>query len=185
MNNSSNRDRCSFNFLSTVFLIGLVSVHAHWQLRSSDALLERPSPRAFTTAGSGDMALVSNVNLHFRDADFTIGGDAYDIASGDFNGDGLPDVVTANTQGVSSVSVLLNNGDGTFQAHVDYQVPGGLQAVAVGDFNGDGKLDVAVATTDRNVGILLGNGNGTFQAAVISPAGGSGYFTHSLAAGDF
>jgi len=109
------------------------------------------------------------------------GGDAWSIAVVDVNGDGKPDLVVANvcsqtscsTHGV--VTVLLGNGNGTFQTAATYD-SGGFQAfsVAVADVNGDGKLDVAVVNVaSDNVGMLLGNGNGTFQSAVTYAPGGT------------
>jgi len=66
--------------------------------------------------------------------------------------------------GTNNISVLLGNGDGTFQAARTFPVGNRLEFVAVGDFNGDGKLDVAVASYNTNtVGVLLGNGDGTFR----------------------
>ena len=64
------------------------------------------------------------------------------------------------------VSVLLGNGNGTFQAAVNYAAGNEPDSVAVGDFNGDGKADLAVANrrTAMRVSVLLGNGNGTFQS---------------------
>ena len=65
----------------------------------------------------------------------------------------------------NTVSVLLGNGDGTFQAHVDYPTGQAPTSVTIGDFNGDGKLDLAVINQDDNtVSILLGNGDGTFES---------------------
>ena len=66
------------------------------------------------------------------------------VAVGDFNGDGKLDLVTANA-GADDVSVLLGNGNGTFQAPTNIGIGSNPQSVAVGDFNGDGKLDLAVA----------------------------------------
>ena len=89
-------------------------------------------------------------------------------ASGDMNGDGRVDVVTANgiATGSHGVSVLLSNGDGTFQAARNFVTNTDPAAVAIGDFNGDGKLDVAAMDrTGNTLSILLGNGDGTLQPA--------------------
>jgi Bacterial Ig-like domain (group 3)/FG-GAP-like repeat len=97
---------------------------------------------------------------------YSAGPGAFGVAVGDFNGDGIPDLVTANLEG-NNVSVLLGRGDGSFGAQV--QFPAGVDPiyVTVGDFNGDGVLDLAVANNgDNTVSVLLGNGDGTFQAQV-------------------
>jgi hypothetical protein len=91
---------------------------------------------------------------------------------GDFNGDGKLDLAAAD--GPAQTSVLLGNGDGTFQSHVDYAT-GYASLVATGDFNGDGYLDLAVVGDPQsNLSILLGNGDGTFH---LQPqyAVGTGY----------
>src|SRR5262245_28650548 len=88
----------------------------------------------------------------------------FSVAVGDFNGDKVEDLVVAN-YGSDNVSVLLGNGDGTFQAARNFGVGSDPHSVAVGDFNGDGKPDVAVANQNSdNVSVLLGNGDGSFQA---------------------
>ena len=88
-----------------------------------------------------------------------------EVAVGDFNGDGKPDLVTANP-GSNNVSVLLGNGGGAFGAAMNFSVGRYPFSVAVGDFNGDGKLDLVTANANgNNVSVLLGNGNGTFGAA--------------------
>jgi uncharacterized protein (TIGR03437 family) len=102
---------------------------------------------------------------------YTVGQFAYAMISGDFNGDGKVDLVTANADS-QDISVLLGNGDGTFQAPVSYPVggaPGGLIAV---DLNGDGKLDIAVANQKpASLSILLGNGDGSFSAPSVQSFG--------------
>jgi probable HAF family extracellular repeat protein len=92
------------------------------------------------------------------------------IAVGDFNGDGIPDLVTANNYS-ASVSVLLGNGDGTFQTRQDFGT-GGIfsESVAVGDFNGDGLPDLAVANVDSdNVSVLLNVSAGPAVPTEIPP----------------
>ena len=65
----------------------------------------------------------------------------------------------------NTVSVLLGNGNGTFQAQQTFATGNQPDSVAVGDVNGDGKPDLVVANGQSNtVSVLLGNGNGTFQA---------------------
>jgi hypothetical protein len=109
------------------------------------------------------------------------------VAIGDFNGDGLPDVAVANAGDYSgnngNVSVLLGNGDGTFQAADSLSVGRQPVSVAVGDFNRDGIPDLAVANLlDGTVSVLLGNGDGSFQLPRSVSAGNRPY---SVAVGDF
>lgn len=94
----------------------------------------------------------------------------WEITSGDFNGDGKLDIVVAAQVYTSEVpiSILLGNGDGTFQAPSSFDAGMGLEGLTAGDFNGDGKLDVAVAASYSGaypgfISVLLGNGDGTFQ----------------------
>ena len=81
------------------------------------------------------------------------------------------------------MSVLLGNGDGTFQPQVTYAVGSDPDAIVAGDFTGNGQLDLAVANYyDDTVSVLLGNGNGTFQAQVTYDVG---YYPDAIVAGDF
>ena len=121
---------------------------------------------------------------------------ASSVAIADVNGDGRADLIVANqcldsTCASGGVSVLLGNGDGTFESPRSYS-SGGVTAVsvAVGNFNGDKKIDLVVANQCQSagncngtVGVLLGNGNGTFKAAQSYPSGG--YLGVSVATADF
>lgn len=106
------------------------------------------------------------------------------IAVVDVNGDSKPDVLVADGCVQScpngSVSILLGNGNGTFQAATHYSSGGwGAYGLAVADINGDGKLDVVVSNCgsnncpgDGSIGVLLGNGNGQFYLAGTYASGG-------------
>jgi hypothetical protein len=126
--------------------------------------------------------------LVFSSGDF----DAYSVALGDFNGDGLLDIAVANnncptgfncTTTEGSVGILLGNGDGTFQpAQVLDSMGLDPDAIAVADLNGDGKADLIVAnqcdtgsnctSSAHSIAVMLGNGDGTFQAATTFDSGG-------------
>jgi hypothetical protein len=82
------------------------------------------------------------------------------VAVGDFTSNGIPDLVTVNSAG-NTVSMLLGNGDGTFQSAVKSAVGKGPRDAAVGDFNGDGNLDIVTANFN-DISVLLGTGKGTF-----------------------
>ncbi len=98
-----------------------------------------------------------------------------DLAAGDLNGDQSPDVVT------SSGSVLIGNGDGTFQVGTPWGSP--AFSITLSDLNGDARLDLVAADADNNsVLVLMGNGNGSFQGAQTFAAGS---FPVQVEAGDF
>ncbi len=122
---------------------------------------------------------------------------ATDVAIGDLNGDGKPDIVVVNCGNAANnhcigvggnAGILIGNGDGTFQPVVSMPLGGGgfgAIAVAIADINADGKLDVIVAgdcTSGGCGGVLLGNGDGTFQPEI--PFGSAGLIAFSLAIGD-
>ncbi|HEY3644138.1 MAG TPA: VCBS repeat-containing protein [Gammaproteobacteria bacterium] len=93
------------------------------------------------------------------------------VTSADLDGDGFPDLVTANGSD-GTVSVLRNDGDGTFAAPAAYAAGTDPVAVAVADVNGDGLPDLVVADLGSNsVQILLNDGDGTFAAPIAESVG--------------
>ncbi len=98
------------------------------------------------------------------------------ILTADFNGDGHPDLAVLS----QGVSILLGNGNGSFQPWTSYPAGRTPRTFAVGDFNGDGTPDLVILDLD-NVSILLGNGDGSFRSGGYAsqlPADG-------VAVGDF
>ena len=93
---------------------------------------------------------------------FDTGSGPGNVAIGDLNGDGKPDLAVPTS---NKVSVFAGYGDGTFATRVDHGTGTG-PFVAIGDLNGDGKPDLAVSSPNALVSVLLGNGDGTFAAKV-------------------
>jgi RHS repeat-associated protein len=119
--------------------------------------------------------------------------------TGDFNGDGKPDLAVA---GGTTLALMRNNGAGGFTAGSTYTLPSGdnAKALVAGNFTGhtDGVLDLAVlvltsyGTGGYDVLVYKGYGDGTFASPVTSAAGGSGAAVtfststpDSMVAGDF
>ena len=113
--------------------------------------------------------ITNAATVSFNQTFYAVGRVPVFVAAGDFNGDGKLDLVTANYFD-NNVSVLLGNGEGTFQPAMPFAVGKAPISAAVGDFNGDGKLDLAVTNYgDNTVSVLLGNGDGSFTAASGPP----------------
>ena len=97
-------------------------------------------------------------------------------------GDGALDEVPTPRSDSDDVSVLLNNGDGTFADDVLFGAGDQPRSVAVGDLDGDSDLDLAVANAlSDDVWILLNTGDGSFAARRVYDAGVGAYI---VAVGD-
>src|SRR5204862_416411 len=117
---------------------------------------------------------------------FAVNNVPWTIATGDFNGDGRLDLISVNrtSQVAFSTSLLLGNGDGTFQPITSLAIDGDLGNIVVGDLNIDGKLDIAMSVTTGaggSVAISFGNGDGSFQRFATYPTGSAGLAQISIA----
>jgi hypothetical protein len=108
-----------------------------------------------------------------------VGSGVSGFAIGDFDGNGSPDLVVANSGDLSfpysgyrsNLRILLNDGAGRFHMAPGSPFKGDYGSLALADFNRDGKLDVANADGR----ILLGDGTGRFTPGPAAPAGLNGY----------
>lgn len=128
--------------------------------------------------GNGDGTFQSAINYPYE-------GNAIPsrLDTGDVNGDGFPDILASNGEGFSGISVLLSNGDGTFQFAPHYATRRGPYRPAAGDFTGDGKRDLVVVNAfTNNFSVLLNNGDGTFGTNVSYTTGRG---IQAVAIGDF
>jgi hypothetical protein len=119
--------------------------------------------------GNGDGTFAPQVT-------YAVGSLPVAIVAGDFTGDGRTDLATVNylnyLVGNGDVSVLLGNGDGSFQPQVTYAVGSLPTALVAGDVSGDGRTDLAVVNYGScDVSVLLGNGDGTFHSQVTEAVG--------------
>ncbi|MFJ3308137.1 FG-GAP repeat domain-containing protein [Streptomyces sp. NPDC086549] len=92
------------------------------------------------------MALSSASWARSAGATYAVGTHPYQTVVADFDGDGHPDLATADFGG-AQVSVLLNAGDGTFGTASALAVSGSPRSLATGDLDGDGVRDLAVANS--------------------------------------
>jgi hypothetical protein len=107
------------------------------------------------------------------------------LVAADFNNDGNLDLAAQSSgdgPNGAAVSILLGNGDGTFQSHLDYHTLPEDITLDSGDFNGDGVMDLVTASKSYNlVEVLLGHGDGSFATSTFAAVNSSPV---GLAAGD-
>jgi hypothetical protein len=124
----------------------------------------------------------SAVSIHLGNGDGTFGAPQQYLAGfyanvvvvDDFNRDGKQDLAVADfcsdpqcSDPNGSISVLLGNGDGTFQSPLSYLTGSAPFGIAAEDLNGDGNEDLVTADTfQATISVLLGNGDGTFRPKV-------------------
>jgi sugar lactone lactonase YvrE len=145
----------------------------------------------FNGDGNIDLATAGDVNILLGNGDgtFTQTGTGLQpsldfnlVASGDFNGDGIPDLVATQYLELGVAYIFLGKGDGTFTTTTT-SLPSSIYitSIVVADFNQDGKSDLALGF-EAEVEVFLGNGDGTFNQAPASALNDAGFY---LVAGDF
>ncbi len=160
-----------------------------WGVDAADFDGDGRTDLAAASNGSGAASILLNSGVIEASGAFdagpdnTVGDDAAWLVTGDFNRDGNLDIATANNSS-HSVSVLLGNGNGTFQSALAKDTGDSASCLAVGDFNRDGRLDLAVSRPlSASVMILFGNGDGAFS---YGPVFGTSYpEPRHIAIGDF
>ncbi len=116
-------------------------------------------------------ALLGEGNGSFRSGSYSVGTGSPGFTSGDFNGDGVPDLAVRNSN--DTVTVFLADGKGGFRALAPFNsCP--LGPMAAGDFDGDGKMDLAIVcnnslSTPGFISFYLGHGDGTFSVGAVFP----------------
>jgi len=112
--------------------------------------------------------------------EYALGSAPSNVATGDFNNDGKPDIAVTKTNIGGSVAVLLGNGNGTFKPPLTASF-GFFDDVVAADLNGDSKLDL-VLSGGATVQVLIGKGDGTFTKGQTSSVPGT---AESEVLGDF
>ncbi|WP_281175964.1 beta strand repeat-containing protein [Edaphobacter aggregans] len=144
------------------------------------AATEEPANSVFVFLGNGDGTFQAKTT-YVMDPMYPCTTPAacgpYHISLGDFNQDGKKDIITANAEG-ESISVLLGNSDGTFQAAKMYPAGAAVIYADVQDFNGDNQVDV-VAVAQNGLQVYLA---GNAETAQFSPFTVTGCGTHSIVA---
>src|SRR5262245_24390738 len=102
------------------------------------------------------------VPAFFSPVNYAAGNVPQAIVTADFDGNGIQDLAVVSYWD-NTVSVMLGNADGSYQAPLTAATNSNPRSLAVGDFDGDGKLDLGVATS-YGVDVLMGDGAGGFGA---------------------
>jgi hypothetical protein len=177
------------NYVPTSYDTGRVPDAVKIADTNGDGLLDVITPNSLDSTltvlrgnGHGSLSLFETPSVSQFDAR------PADVMVGDFNGDLIPDIATANSLN-NTVSILLGDSSGRHGTTNLITDGGGTDpaALAAADFNGDGHIDIAVANYNTaNVTVLFGNGAGQFTDGTSGLSTfGQGSAPTSLAVGDF
>ncbi len=143
-----------------------------WSIVASDFNGDDAVDIALTKSGS----YLSNIFVLFNNGDgsfqppvsYGIGDNPYSLCTDDFDNDGDYDLAAIHfTVDPDNISILINNGDGTFAPVVNYHANYVPISIYSEDFNNDNNPDLAVANFgSHDISILLNNNDGTFQSAI-------------------
>ena len=130
----------------------------------------------YATAGTGRDSVGIHLNAGAAGGfsfahDVVVGGGPFDMAAGDLNRDGIPDIAIANAD-LHTVTILLGNGDGSFRPKLDIPVAGNPRGIALGDHDQDGRLDIFVTRYAQGTWtVFYGDGEGGTRAETTLAAG--------------
>jgi len=133
------------------------------------AVLDDLSGTVPPPAGEVSILLGNGAGSFKHKVDYSVGEEPDAIILGDFNNDGITDILTVDVYS-STISVLPGNGDGTFATAITTPTSSFAFAGASADFNHDGFLDL-ILTNGITTTEMLGNGDGTFKAGITLQAG--------------
>lgn len=164
------------------FIISEGQTSATLNVTAINDVVNDPNETVILSLATGEGYLLENTPPTFAPkTDYSVGIAPYSVMSGDFNGDGKLDVLTANFES-QNISLLLGNGQGGFAAQQFFVVWNAPTFICLGDVNRDGRLDIL--TTDINtdgISLLLGDGKGSFAAYKTFAAGS---YSESVNLGD-
>lgn len=165
--NGTFSDQIAMHIDSILYPMWLAVADFNNDNRLDIIITDNVPPRSFAVLlGDGNATFPDVVNTR----------NIYGIAAGvirDFNRDGKLDIAV-HQPSMSTMTVLLGNGDGTFNFGTVYDIDGiGYGwSITVGDFNNDSLLDIAISNSGMdNIGIFLGYGDGTFRDQVTFSTG--------------
>lgn len=143
--------------------------------------LNRDGHADFVTAGGFLQIRLGRGDGTFQPAtSLDAGAYLWQVTSGDFNGDGIPDLAAT---GYTAVYTFLGSADGTFAPPASSTAIGQAHTMVAADFSGDGKDDLALAgSATADMSVMVSRGDGTFNAGINSAVGDG---PENLAVGDF